>query len=182
MGKIYEEINNDLQKWIKQQKIFFVATAPLSEHSHVNCSPKGGDTFCIIDSHTVAYLDFTGSGIETISHLRENQRILIMFCAFEGAPKIVRLHGKGEIFFPTDAEFSALEKNFTSSAGTRSIIRIQVERISDSCGFGVPIMKFKSHRDDLERWAEARTTQELAQYRSKKNKTSIDGLPGLDNR
>lgn len=180
MGKVYEQIESDLVKWIQQQKVFFVATAPLSENGHINCSPKGGDTFHIINPHTVAYLDFTGSGIETVAHLKENKRILMMFCAFEGPPKIVRLHGKGEIILPSDDEYDHLINNYSPHKGSRSIVKINVERISDSCGFGVPIMKFKSYRDDLKRWAEARSPQELAQYRSDKNKTSIDGLPGFD--
>ena len=180
MGKLYDQIDSNLAKWIRKQKVFFVSTAPLSEDGHINCSPKGGDTFRIIGSHTVAYLDFTGSGIETVAHLRENKRILIMFCAFEGAPKIVRLHGTGEALFPNNKDYDVLLTKFSPYKGSRSIIRIRVERISDSCGFGVPLMKFKSHRDDLKRWAEARSPQELAAYRSGKNKISIDGLPGLD--
>src|SRR3990172_9779508 len=97
MAKIYEQINDELADWIQRQHVFFVATAPLVPDGHVNCSPKGGDSFRVIDSHTVAYQDLTGSGAETIAHLRENGRIVIMFCAFEGAPKIVRLHGRGEV-------------------------------------------------------------------------------------
>ena len=181
MGKLYKQIDSDLSKWIKKQKVFFVATAPLSESGHINCSPKGGDSFHIIDPHTVAYLDFTGSGIETISHLKENQRILVMFCAFEGAPKIVRLHGKGEILYPDDKGYKNLISNFSPHKGSRSIIKINVERISDSCGMGVPLMKFKSQRDDLKRWADTKSVEELNEYREDKNKISIDGLPGLDN-
>ncbi len=181
MGKVYEKIDSDISKWIKKQNIFFVATAPLSENGHVNCSPKGGDTFHIIDQHTVAYLDYIGSGIETISHIKENKRILIMFCAFEGAPKIIRLHGKGQIILPSDKEYNSLIGNFSSHNGSRSIIKINVERISDSCGMGVPLMNFKSHRDDLKRWADTRSLEELAEYRSDKNTKSVDGLPGLDN-
>ena len=181
MGKVYDQIDSDISNWIKKQKVFFVATAPLSEEGHINCSPKGGDAFHIIDPHTVAYLDYTGSGIETISHLKENKRILIMFCAFEGSPKIIRLHGKGQVFLPNDEEYKNLISSFSSHPGSRSIIKIDVKRISDSCGFGVPNMKFKSHRDDLKRWAEARSPDELAEYRSEKNKASIDELSGLKN-
>ena len=180
MSKLYDQIDSSLAKWIQRQKVFFVSTAPLSQDGHINCSPKGGDTFRIIDPHTVAYLDFTGSGIETVAHLRENKRILIMLCAFEGAPKIVRLHGKGEALFPGSREHDSLLTKFPSYKGSRSIIRVRVERISDSCGFGVPLMKFKSHRNDIKRWVEVRSPQEIAAYRRGKNKTSIDGLPGLD--
>ena len=180
MSNVYKQIEFDLEKWIQKQKVFFVATAPLLENGHINCSPKGGDTFHIIDPRTVAYLDFFGSGIETVAHLKENKRILIMFCAFEGAPKIVRLHGKGEVILPGDKEYKKLNSVFLSHHGARSIIKINVERISDSCGFGVPIMKFKSQRDDLMRWAEARSPEELVKYRADKNKKSIDGLPGLE--
>ena len=181
MGKVYEQIDSEISNWINKQKVFFVATAPLSEEGHINCSPKGGDAFHIIDSNTVAYLDYTGSGIETVSHLKENKRILVMFCAFEGAPKIIRLHGRGQVFLPSDEEYKDLISKFSAHRGSRSIIKIDVDRISDSCGFGVPNMNFKSRRDDLERWADARSTEELVEYRANKNKTSIDELPGLDN-
>ncbi len=180
MGKVYDQIDSDMASWIRQQKVFFVATAPLSADGHINCSPKGGDTFYIIDPHTIAYLDFTGSGIETVAHIKENKRILVMFCAFEGAPKILRLHGEGEVILPGDVEYKKLIENFSPYNGSRSIIKVNVKRISDACGFGVPIMQFKSHRDDLKRWAETRSTDELAQFRTDKNMISIDGLPGLN--
>src|SRR5262245_38358788 len=120
MGKLYETLTPDLQQWLAQQKLFFVATAPLSQDGHINCSPKGGDAFRVLNEHEVAYLDLTGSGIETAAHIQENERIVIMFCAFEGAPKIVRLHGKGEVVYPSDPDFTHLQARFANHAGIRS--------------------------------------------------------------
>ena len=181
MGKIYEQISDELTFWIKKQKVFFVATAPLSTGGHINCSPKGGDSFRIVDPLTVVYQDFTGSGAETIAHLRENGRMIIMFCAFEGPPKIVRLHGKGEVVRPDHSEFHALADLFPSNPGLRAFIRMRVSRISDSCGFGVPLLKYQGERDTLEKWAETLGSVQLETYRQEKNKKSIDGLPALDN-
>src|SRR5688572_22836220 len=174
MGKIFDAIAQELQKWIEKQKIFFVATAPLSAEGHINCSPKGLDSFRIIDQHTVAYQDLTGSGIETIAHIRENKRIVLMFCAFEGPPKIVRLHGHGEAIVPGDKDFDLLGKKFPERRGTRSYIRIDVNRISDSCGYAVPLLEFKKDRDVLDKWVEAKTDDQLKEYRSAKNAVSID--------
>src|SRR6201994_437790 len=117
MGKIYESIDEKLSGWLSAQKVFFVATAPLSQEGHVNCSPKDGDSFRVIDERTVVYLDFTGSGVETIAHVKENERIVLMFCAFAGAPKIVRLHGRGEIIEAKHAEFEQLRTLFCSRTG-----------------------------------------------------------------
>src|SRR5262245_16275670 len=105
MGKLFESLTPELQEWLAQQKIFFVATAPLAPGGHVNCSPKGGDTFRVLGAREVAYLDLTGSGIETVAHLQENGRIVMMFCAFSGPPKIVRLHGTGHVIYPNDSDF-----------------------------------------------------------------------------
>src|SRR5215217_3524037 len=133
MGKIFEGITPELAKWIKKQKMFFVATAPLSANGHINCSPKGLDSFRIINSDTVAYQDLTGSGIETIAHIQENKRIVLMFCAFNGPPKIVRLHGVCEAIMPGHADFENLNAEFPKRRSTRAYIRIQLNRISDSC-------------------------------------------------
>ena len=178
MGKTYETITPSLQEWIQQQRVFFVSTAPLAADGHVNCSPKGGDSFRILNEREVAYQDLTGSGIETIAHLRENKRIVIMFCAFEGPPKIVRIHGEGQVVLPDDPDFAPLAPLFPAHEGTRAFIRIRAHRVSDSCGFTVPFMDFVQPRDTLDRWTEKKTAEELADYRCQKNSRSIDDLPG----
>ena len=181
MGKLYETLSADLRDWLARQKVFFVATAPLGPGGHVNCSPKGGDSFRVIGDSVVAYLDLTGSGIETIAHLQENGRILIMFCAFEGAPRIVRLHGRGDVVYPGQPAYAKLSLKFPARAGARAIIRVKVTRISDSCGFGVPLLDFVGHRDTLDHSAEKMGPDGLAEYRRKKNADSIDGIPGYVN-
>lgn len=160
--------------------MFFVATAPLAADGLVNCSPKGMDTFRILGPREVAYLDLTGSGIETIAHLRENGRIVFMFCAFSGGPKIVRLHGKGEAVTPDTPGWDGLLALFPSYPGARAIVRASIDRISDSCGFGVPRYEYLEQRDTLPRVAEAKGAAGLQQYRRQKNALSLDGLPGLD--
>ena len=180
MAKTYENISDELASWIKRQHIFFVATAPLSSDGHVNCSPKGGDSFRIIDPFTIAYQDLTGSGAETIAHLRENSRIVIMFCAFDGPPKILRLHGKGEILTADQKDFASLLEKFPKNSGTRAIIRIRVSRVSDSCGYAVPFFDYKDDRDTLDQWVQAKGVENLDKYRHEKNMRSIDGLPALD--
>jgi len=180
MGKPQEQISDELAAWIERQRVFFVATAPLAQNGYVNCSPKGGDSFRIIDPLTVAYQDFTGSGVETIAHLRENGRIVIAFCAFNGLPKIVRLHGKGEVVTQAHSEFAKLSAYFPQNAGMRAVIRVKVMRVSDSCGFGVPFFDYRGDRDALDAWAEAKGLAKLKEYRKEKNTKSIDGLPGLD--
>jgi hypothetical protein len=180
VSRAYPEIDASLAGWLQRQRLFFVATAPLSGAGHVNCSPKGGDCFRILDPLTVVYRDLTGSGVETIAHLRENGRIVVMFCAFEGTPKIVRIHGQGEVLEPGQSEFAALSRQFSPHPGTRALIRIRVERVSDSCGFGVPLLEYRGERDSLRRWAEARGPADLEAYRRERNAVSIDGLPGLE--
>lgn len=179
MGKTYPEIEPKLASWIGKQHLFFVATAPLADDGFVNCSPKGLDSFCVLDPHTVAYLDFNGSGVETIAHLRENGRIVIMFCALDGSPKIVRLHGQGRSVEPSDAEFAGLRAQFTTDNPVRSIIVVDVTRISDSCGFGVPVYEYVGERDALTRWATSKDEAGIATYQQQKNRQSLDGLPGL---
>src|SRR5690606_9921334 len=143
VGKIYERIDGRLRDFLERQPVFFVATAPLSPTGRVNVSPKGiGGTFAILDERTVAYLDITASGAETIAHLRENGRITLMFCAFSGPPNVVRLHGQGRVISLYDAEFSSYLQHFTEYRGARAVIVVDVERISDSCGYGVPLMDY----------------------------------------
>ena len=179
MGQVFNEINHDIKLWIERQKMFFVSTAPLSTEGHINCSPKGADSFRIIDQHTVAYQDLTGSGVETIAHLQENGRIVIMFCAFEGAPQIVRFHGKGTPILLDSPEYPELASLFQSHPGIRSIIKVDVTRISSSCGFSVPLYEYVEQRDALDKWAKNKSPEELVAYQKKKNQVSIDGLPGL---
>ena len=178
MGKLYESITPELQDWLAEQKVFFVATSPLASDGHVNCSPKGGDTFRVLGDRQVAYLDLTGSGIETAAHLQENGRIVIMFCAFSGPPTILRLHGTGEVIYPNDSEFAVLQQRFPEHTGVRAIIRVKVTRISDSCGHGVPLMNFVARRDLIEKWSKTKGPQGLAEYRAAKNSFSIDGVAG----
>ena len=178
MGKTYTSLTPELREWLAQQRVFFVASAPMARESHVNCSPKGGDTFRVIGEGEVAYLDLTGSGIETIAHLQENGRIVLMFCAFAGPPKIVRLHGKGRVVYPDHQDFSGLQSFFNGHVGVRAIIQVILTRISDSCGHGVPRMEFVEDRELLDKWFESKGAEGLAEYRSAKNRTSIDDMPG----
>lgn len=181
MGKVYTEIDVPLREWLSKQKIFFVSTAPLSQKGLINCSPKGMDTFRVLGPKTIAYLDLTGSGVETIAHLKESGRIVIMFCAFDGPPKIYRFHGIGKVIEPGDARFEQQAQFFQIVSGARSIIEIEICRISDSCGYAVPLYEFKGYRDTLAKWAETKGVEGLKKYREEKNFKSIDGLPGLKN-
>ena len=180
MSKVHACIDDKMAEWIAKQKLFFVATAPLSADGHVNCSPKGGDAFRVLGSMEAAYQDLTGSGAETAAHLRENGRIVILFCAFEGAPKIVRLHGVGSIIAVGDPHFAEIASHFPANTGTRAIVHVQVTRVSDSCGFSVPFFDYREHRDTLDRWADSKGVEEVQAYRDVKNLLSIDGLPAFD--
>jgi predicted pyridoxine 5'-phosphate oxidase superfamily flavin-nucleotide-binding protein len=180
MGKIFDSIDDRLQAWIARQRMFFVGTAP-SEGGHVNVSPKGPiETLRVLDERTVAYLDLVGSGAETIAHLRENGRIVIMLCAFEGGPRIVRLHGTGEVLDDDAIEFPA---STALPAQHRSVIRVDVDRIADSCGFGVPRMTYVGERPQSRAWTEHKLAKggpsALDDYMAEKNAVSIDGLPAL---
>jgi hypothetical protein len=179
MGKTFSEIDDTLRNFVERQHLFFVATAPSSLDGHVNCSPKGLDTLRVLGPTTIAYLDYSGSGAETIAHVRENGRIVIMLCAFEGAPKIVRFHGRGEVIEVGDAEFASSLRHFEPQVGARSIIRVEVDRISDSCGFGVPLMEFQGERTQLVTWAAKKGAAGMEVYRRQKNTVSIDGIPAL---
>jgi hypothetical protein len=182
MGKLYDEIDDRLAAFLLDQPVFFVGTAPLDAAGHINVSPKGmAGTFAVLGPRRVGYLDYTGSGAETISHLRENGRIVVMFCAFDGPPKIVRLHGTGRAV-PLDAdEFGELRPLFSKprEIGQRSIIVVDVDRVSDSCGYSVPLMDFRADRDILDRSHERRDQDYFDGYWREKNSASIDGLPAL---
>lgn len=178
--RVHDGIGLRLRTFIERQHVYFVATAPLSRTGHVNVSPKGlDDTFAVLDERTVAYLDLTGSGSETVAHLRENGRITVMFCAFDGAPNIVRLHGVGRYLTPDDAEFVSYRSRFGEHPGVRGLVVIDVERVSDSCGYAVPNLVFENDRGVLDAWAQTRGEEKLAAYHRERNSTSIDGLPAL---
>ncbi|MGI8759361.1 MAG: pyridoxamine 5'-phosphate oxidase family protein [Acidimicrobiales bacterium] len=179
MGRSFDAVPPELADFVVAQPVFFVATAPLGRNDHVNVSPKGGDTLRVLDEATVAYLDLTGSGVETIAHLRDNGRITLMWCAFEGPPQIVRVYGRGDAVLAAEPRFSALADRFPSLAGVRSVIVVHVERVSTSCGFGVPVMRLQQPRHELQRWAERKGPAGVAGYQAKRNAVSIDGLPGL---
>jgi hypothetical protein len=185
-------IDAKLRKWIEKQSLFFVATAPLSKKGHVNVSPKGPiGSLRVIDEKTVAYLDVIGSGAETIAHIRENGRIVVMLCAFDGPPRILRLHGRGTIVLPKSKRFESLmrEQRFADAGvpeARRAIIVVRCTRVKDSCGYGVPLMHFEGLRTQMNDWGERKLakggTEELARYRNEKNAQSIDGLPALKSR
>jgi hypothetical protein len=179
MGRIRSEIDDDARKFIAAQHMFFVASAPLDANGHVNLSPKGLDTFRILGPTTVAYVDFNGSGVETIAHLKENGRIVLMFCAFQGPPDIFRLYGHGRVIEPHEPEFAALAQSFPTRENARSIIVVELTRIKDSCGYGVPLFQYEGEREQLQAWARNRGPERLKAYREEKNRQSIDGLPGV---
>ena len=180
MSKQLPDINAELAAWIARQRVFFVATAPLSADGHVNASPKGGEAFRVLGPMEVVYQDYTGSGAETTAHVRENGRIVIMFCAFDGPPKIVRLHGRGTIVATGHARYEELKALFPDNPGTRSFMHVEVTRVSDSCGYSVPLYDFRENRDVLNRWAEKQGPEKLEAYRAAKNRKSIDGLPAVE--
>ena len=180
MSAVHESIDGRLRAFIEAQPVFFVATAP-SGGGHVNVSPKGvGGTFVVVDEHTVAYLDITASGAETIAHLRENGRITVMFCSFGRSPNVVRLHGTGRVVSVYDAGYEAWAARFTETRGARAVVVVDVERVSDSCGYGVPLLEYAGERDLLPGHMERKGTEGLLDYRRAKNRSSIDGLPAFD--
>ena len=185
MATVYDRISDDLAAWTARQPVYFVATAPLAADGHVNVSPKGMDgTFAVLDERTVAYLDYSGSGAETIAHVRENGRIVVMFAAFEGRPTILRLHGRGRVVLTTDEEFAGLRARFPKerAVGQRAIVVVDVGRISDSCGFSVPLMDFRGDRDVLDRVQERSGDAFYPEYWETANAASIDGLPAMPGR
>jgi Pyridoxamine 5'-phosphate oxidase len=181
MGKLYAELDERLTQFISEQQLFFVATAP-GELGHVNVSPKGyRDTFAVLGPRRVGYVDLTGSGAETIAHLRENGRITVMFCSFSRQPKILRLYGHGRVVLPSSQSWAELAPRFPGAtrSGARAIVVIDVERIADSCGYAVPLMEPAQERDVLEQWAGRRSREDLIRYHEERNAVSIDGLPAL---
>ena len=170
MAKVFEGIDDRLRAWIERQHMFFVATAPSGSEGHVNVSPKGPiGSLRILGPHALEYDDFVGSGAETGAHLRENGRICVMFCAFDGPPRIVRLHGRGDL----------ITHDAATAAGVRGVIRVEIDRVSDACGFGVPLMQVVGERPQREAWLASHDDASLREYMQRKNTTSIDGLPAF---
>jgi hypothetical protein len=189
VGRVYDAIDEHQRAWIAQQALFFVGTAPLAADGHVNVSPKGPiGSLRVLDDHTVAYLDMVGSGAETIAHVRENGRIVAMLCAFDGPPRVLRLHGTGTVHLPGEAEYEALLEACAFAdpslpAARRAIVRVAVTRVADSCGYGVPLMTYEGEREHSRRWAEKKLRvggpDALRAYQAEKNAASIDGLPAV---
>lgn len=179
MAKVYDSIDDRIAGFIAAQKMFFVATAPSGPDGHVNMSPKGYDSFKILGPNEVAYLDLGGSGVETLAHVRENGRITFMFCAYDGAPNILRLYGTGQAVTFEEPGFAEKAALFPQISKARAVITARIHRVQDSCGWGVPFYDFKGERDQLKRYNDHRTQEEWAARRYDTNATSIDGLPGL---
>ena len=190
MGKVFDGIDERLERWIAAQPVFFVGTAPLDADGHVNVSPKGPmGALRVIAPRTVAYLDLLGSGAETIAHVRENGRIVIMLCAFAGPPRIVRLHGRGSVVAAADPRFASLLEGcgFSEPAvpeARRAIVIVELDRISDSCGYGVPLMRYEGRREHSDLWAAKKLrvggADALTEYQREHNGVSLDGLPAVD--
>jgi hypothetical protein len=189
VAKVFERIDEHLREWIGRQRLFFVGTAPMAGEGHVNVSPKGPiETLSVLDEGTVAYLDLVGSGAETVAHIRENGRIVVMLCSFEGPPRIVRLHGRGEVVTADDERFDALYErcgfeNPSLDEARRAIVVVAVERIADACGYGVPLMSYEGEREHSRLWAEKKLRSggagAIDEYVAEKNEQSIDGLPAV---
>lgn len=177
MAKTHPHITDDLREFIQHQKLFFVASAPLSPDGHVNLSPKGHDCLRVLSPTQVAYLDRTGSGNETSAHILENGRITLMWCAFDVPPNILRLYGRGRVVLPTDSEWTTLAAPFEVPLGARQLVIVDVDRVQTSCGFGVPLFEYVEERPQMDAWAERKGPDGLANYRQEKNLCSIDGLP-----
>ena len=189
VGRVYDSIDKATERWLTKQPMFFVATAPNDLDGHLNLSPKGAaGAFRVLGPNVVAYVDLVGSGVETVAHLRENGRVVLMFCAFSGPPKIVRLHGQGRTVPEDDPEFAALLPEFALDDDTRALARglvvVETTRISDSCGFVVPRMELVAERDQLMRWGEQQQAKNGEHWKERyvvaNNSRSIDGLPGYD--
>ena len=182
MARTFEKIPDEFVPWIGAQPVFFVATAPADPETRVNVSPRGLDTFRVLDANRVAWLDLTGSGVETIAHLKADGgggRVTLMFCAFDGPARIVRLYGRGAVHEPGDDAHDELGPRFPDLPGARAIVDVAVDRVSSSCGFGVPLMDLVGPRDELVESAERKGEEKMAAYRARKKVASIYGLPGV---
>jgi hypothetical protein len=180
VGKVFDGIDEALAGWIAAQPMWFVATAPLSGDGHVNVSPRGLDTLSVLGPHRVGWVDLTGSGVETIAHVRENGRVCLLFCSYDKRPRLVRLHGRGAVHLPGSAAFDEVASRHPEHLSTRAVVVVDVDRVSDSCGYGVPVMDLVGERDLLDLTARKRGPEGLAAYRAERNAVSIDGLPGLE--
>ena len=179
MANTHDTITPELKTFIQAQHVFFVASAPNGPAGHVNLSPKGMDSFRVLSPTRVSYLDLTGSGNETAAHLLQNGRVTFMFCSFERKPTILRLYGRGRTVQPDSTEFAEFAPSFPQLPGVRQIVVADISRVQTSCGFGVPFLSFTSDRDTLARWCETKGPEGLREYRARKNRLSIDGLPTL---
>lgn len=176
MAKFYDSISDDHVRFITEQKMFFVATAP--HEGRINMSPKGLDgSFAILGPNRVAFLNLTGSGNETSAHLLQNGRITLMFCAFSGQPKILRLYGRGRAVHARDPEWAELDARFGDYPAKRQIVVVEVESVNSSCGFGVPLMDYVGQRSMLPEWAERKGEDGIRKYQRDRNAESFDGLP-----
>jgi Pyridoxamine 5'-phosphate oxidase len=190
MGNAFEGIGERLARWIAEQQVFFVASAPLDANGHINVSPKGPiGTLRVLDANTIAYLDLVGSGAETIAHVRENGRIVVMFCAFDGPPRVLRVYGRAAIVTGVDPAFTDLVRRCAFdepavAAARRAVVLVDVTRVADSCGYGVPLMSYEGQRPHMDAWAEkkvrVRGSAALLDYQRENNSLSIDGLPAID--
>ena len=180
VAKIYEELDNRLRAFIANQKMFFVGSAPCSDQGMINISPKGMGSFRILDSKTVAYLDYTGSGIESVAHIKENGRFVVMFCSFEKTPMILRLHGQACVIERSNLEWKILSSHFPESKMARSIIKLPISRIADSCGWGVPMYDYVGERKQYHEYSNQITDEGLRQAQLDSNMRSIEGLVGLE--
>ena len=181
MGKVLDAIDERVRAFVEAQQVFFVATAPAGSEGHVNVSPKGlRDTFRVVDERTVAYLDLTASGAETIAHLRENGRICVMFCSFDRTPNVVRLHGRGRVVGLYDDDYARWSELFPPNPAARAVIVVDVTRVSTSCGFALPLLEPVGERDLLTPRMARRGADGVVAYRRGNNRVSIDGLPAFD--
>ncbi len=175
MAKFYSALSDTLMDFIRAQRLFFTASA--ASVGRINLSPKGLQSFCILSPTRVAYLDLTGSGIETAAHLLADGRLTLMFCSLDDAPLILRLYGRGSLLRPEDADWDSVYRLFPTIPGARQIIILDIDSIQTSCGFGIPRYTYRGERDELVTWAVKKGTEGLRQYRTEKNRLSIDGLP-----
>ena len=174
MGKRLTEISPQLKDFILTQKIFFVGTA--ANEGRVNISPKGMDTFRVVDPNRIVWLNLTGSGNETAAHLSKNSRMTILFCAFEGKPMILRLYGEAKIYHVQEEGYNKYVHLFPKIAGSRQIIEMEIDLVQTSCGFAVPLMDFKEERSQLKTWAEKRGEERIKEYWKERNSTSLDNI------
>ncbi|QBA63597.1 pyridoxamine 5'-phosphate oxidase family protein [Muriicola soli] len=174
MGRTFQKIGQRHREFIEKQKVFFVASA--MDEGHINLSPKGMDSLRVLSEKKVIWLNLTGSGNETATHIVRNPRITLMFCAFEGPPQILRLYGQAKVYHPHDVEFSTLYSNFEEIPGSRQVFEVNVDLVQTSCGMGVPLLEYQGERDDLVAWADNLGEEGLAEYKKKKNTKSLEGL------